>query len=620
MRAPNMIRLFLLTMAVAAAVLASTWGLRDTTRPAAAQVEPVEIFQQMIDALNRGDVDGATETFADEAALGGILLCMPVECVGKDAIRNLMDYLVAANFRFTITSSDVSGDTATGTVEVDGDHTRAAAGGPLPGSFSLEVTGDKIEDLRFAWDTADPPVAAYGASTLGNSVTVPLGPGRDSDQSPGTALLTGFGDWTSVEVTITPGPVGVPQPIHIHEGTCADLGAVAFPLQDIAGGKSGTVVDVPFSDLRTGNFAINVQKSQDETEVYVACGDIPAPAAPVVIEEGKVIVLEEGLVPVDSGFADANGARLWYEVYGEGEPLLLVPGLAGNHLGWGLQVPVYAREFKVVIFDYRGAGQSSFPEGVDLSWPLLADDLAALLDALGVDAAHVYGMSAGGNIAQELALRHPGKLRSLILGAAMPGGPHAVWPDQEASDLFNQATRGIRTRAFLELEFSPAYLDEPGPEFIKQAQLLTADYPATPLDVKAAHFAASLGHDTYDRLPGITAPTLVIHGADDRIPPAENARILAERIPGAELVLLEGARHAFLVEKRAETDAAVLDFLRRHSWEAPAPAAELPAAGSGGLLTEDRGSTAVWWYALMAVGTLLVAGGLAAFARTRSRR
>jgi pimeloyl-ACP methyl ester carboxylesterase len=299
-----------------------------------------------------------------------------------------------------------------------------------------------------------------------------------------------------------------------------------------------------------------------------ACGGGETPA-PGFTPVATFVPLEEGLMPLEAGFADANGARLYYEVYGKGEPLLLIPGTGVSHLRWTLQAPVYAREFRVIVYDPRGTGQSSFPEGVDLSTALLADDAAALLDALGVDSAHVYGISQGGMVAQEMALWHPEKTRSLILGAATPGGPHAVPAEGWAiAALVAVATQGAAApqdsqQQFLEAVFSPGYLAEHRAEAI--AALSFSNYPQTPSECMIAHMRASASHDTYDRLPGITAPTLVIDGADDPLVPAENSRILAERIPGAQLILLEGARHLYIIEKQVETDAAVLDFLRRHS-------------------------------------------------------
>jgi len=297
-------------------------------------------------------------------------------------------------------------------------------------------------------------------------------------------------------------------------------------------------------------------------------GETPAPATP----QASAVPLAEGLTPAQSGFADANGARLYYEVYGEGEPLLLIMGLGANHLSWTPQVPVYAREFQVIVFDNRGTGQSDFSEGVDYTIPLLADDAAALLDFLGIDAAHVYGVSVGGMIAQEMALRHPERVRSLILGATSPGGTHAAAPDPQAlQGLLDQgaAVDRVVNPALLDVLFSPAYLAEQGSELLEKFQRL-ADYPATSPEAYAAQLRAVARHDTYDRLPDIAAPTLVLHGTDDPLLPVGNAHILAERIPGAKLVLFEGARHAYLLEKQAEADAAVLDFLRAHAQEAAA--------------------------------------------------
>jgi hypothetical protein len=180
------------------------------------------------------------------------------------------------------------------------------------------------------------------------------------------------------------------------------------------------------------------------------------------------------------------------------------------------------------------------------------------------------------------------------------------------------AKQGIEAPNFLETELSPGYLAEHRSEALEYFERVTGG-PPTPLQVTMAQVQATAGYDTYDRLPSITAPTLVLNGADDPLIPAENARILAERIPGAELILVEGARHDYKVEKRAEIDPAVLDFLGRHSGQAPVPAA-LPATGSGGLLSQESTSLPTWWYALAAGGTLLIMGGLAGQWRARRRR
>ena len=318
------------------ALLMGVGGLRDTARPAAARTDPAALFRQYAAALNAGDIDGVLETFADNAAVGGVPGCLPVDCIGKDAIRNVMEFYVAENLAVTITSLKASGNTATGSIEPASDFIRATGSQRIVGSISVEVTDEKISGYHFAADFSDPQTANFVAYSGANSVTVELGPGRDADQSPGTAVLTRFGDRTTVLITTTPGPVGVPQPVHIHQGSCADLGAVAFSLQDIGGGKSAMGLDVLLGDLRTGNYAIAVQKSKDEPDVYVACGDIPAAAPKAPIVEPAPAVAEVPAVvpapPTGSGGLLAEGASsvaAWWYALVAGDGLLVMVGLAG---------------------------------------------------------------------------------------------------------------------------------------------------------------------------------------------------------------------------------------------------------------------------------------------------
>jgi len=125
-------------------------------------------------------------------------------------------------------------------------------------------------------------------------------------------------------------------------------------------------------------------------------------------------------------FTRVNGVTLYYEVHGKGDPLLLIMGLGANATGWSSQVPSFSREYQVIAFDNRGAGRSDKPNE-PYSMDQMADDAHALLDELGVGPAHVFGMSLGGMIAQELMLRHPRHVRSLILGGTMAGGPTALF-------------------------------------------------------------------------------------------------------------------------------------------------------------------------------------------------
>ena len=118
--------------------------------------------------------------------------------------------------------------------------------------------------------------------------------------------------------------------------------------------------------------------------------------------------------------AKINGINIYYEVHGAGDPLLLIMGLGANATAWEAQIPALNREYKVIAFDNRGSGRSDKPT-VMYSMRQMADDAVLLLDQLGVAAAHVFGMSMGGMIAQELTLQHPARVKSLVLGATMAG-------------------------------------------------------------------------------------------------------------------------------------------------------------------------------------------------------
>jgi ketosteroid isomerase-like protein len=320
------------------ALLAGAWGLRDATRPAAAQADPSELYHQFVAAFNSGDGDGAVETFADDAVVGGMPGCAPVDCVGRDAIRNMVEFYVADHIRITITSSEVSGNTATGSVELEEDLLRAGGVQRFLGLISVEITNGKIKEYRFTPDSSDPQTAGTLAYMEASSVTVNLGPGRDADQSPGTAvLLAAIGDGTAVYITIPPGPAGVLQPVHVHEGTCANLGAVAFSLQDVGGGKSLTVIDAPIGDLQTGNYAVAVQKSEGEPDVFVACGDIPA-SAPAAAEEAPVVAPAPAAAPPagSGGFLPEEGGNIepwWCALLGAGGALLVIAGMAARRRG-----------------------------------------------------------------------------------------------------------------------------------------------------------------------------------------------------------------------------------------------------------------------------------------------
>lgn len=270
--------------------------------------------------------------------------------------------------------------------------------------------------------------------------------------------------------------------------------------------------------------------------------------------------------------AQINGIEIYYEDQGnaDGEPVLLIMGLGSNALAWAPQVSALAPAYRVISFDNRGAGRTAQPEG-PYAMAQMAADAAGVLDHLDVTTAHIVGASMGGMIAQEFALQYPQRVRTLTLLCTSPGGPHSAGYDtmkERSADVFATddmaaAMTPERMKEMMLELFSPQYLENPGPEF---AQLLgsSMQYPPTAAGMRG-QMSAILAHDTYDRLPQIAAPTLVMAGDADPMVDPGNARILAERIPGAELRMFRGLRHAFTAEKPGEVNAALLAFLARHA-------------------------------------------------------
>jgi pimeloyl-ACP methyl ester carboxylesterase len=258
-----------------------------------------------------------------------------------------------------------------------------------------------------------------------------------------------------------------------------------------------------------------------------------------------------------------NGVEMHYDLQGTGEPLVLIHGAQGDRSMFSGLVPVFAKQFQVLTFDQRGSGQSEKPD-MDYSIALLADDTAALMDQVGFTSAHIIGVSMGGMIAQELVLRHPQKVRSLVLGCTTPGGPKAVRLGGEAlTNAYSTTPMSAeeRGKALAEAAFTKGYIEQ-HPEIIPAMIEARRQRPIDPVAL-GHRMKAAYAHNTYDRLPQIACPTLVITGKDDALISWENSRILAERIPGAQLVLLEPAGHVFWTEQPEQSLAAILTFLAR---------------------------------------------------------
>src|SRR6516164_7140179 len=215
--------------------------------------------------------------------------------------------------------------------------------------------------------------------------------------------------------------------------------------------------------------------------------------------------------------ARIDGIELAYELRGSGSPLVMIHGAQGDQTMFNDLASRFAEHFRVLTFDQRGSGLSEKPHTA-YTIALLADESAALMDNVGFSAAHVIGVSMGGTVAQELALRHPAKIRSLILGCTTAGGSKAI---RIGGNAFAAAysTRAMpaeeRGRALAEAAFTKGYIEH-HPEIISAMIEARRQRPLDPVALKG-RMNAVLTHDAYERLPQITCPTLVITGKDDAL-------------------------------------------------------------------------------------------------------
>jgi pimeloyl-ACP methyl ester carboxylesterase len=224
-------------------------------------------------------------------------------------------------------------------------------------------------------------------------------------------------------------------------------------------------------------------------------------------------------------------------------------------------VPAFSERYRVIAFDNRGAGRSEKPMGA-YSIRQMADDAAALMDALEVPASHVFGMSLGGMIAQEYVLRHPQRVQALILGGTTAGGPKAVRPGPDVIGHF-ATVASLPIPQAIERGMSLLYSDEflaANKDWLLKRALEMAPLMA-PVHGLRGQAMAAISHNTHDRLNSISARTLVVSGTADRIVPHSNSVLIAEGVPGAQLVQFEGAGHGFLVERADEVNEAMLGFL-----------------------------------------------------------
>lgn len=251
----------------------------------------------------------------------------------------------------------------------------------------------------------------------------------------------------------------------------------------------------------------------------------------------------------------------------DGIPLLLLQGQANSHVWWHTVRPLLVEHFLTITFDYRGTGataalQAESGREDESTWSTrsFAADAAAVLAALGVRDALVYGTSMGGRIAQELAIARPELVRRLVLACTTPGGRLARERSREVRLALADSDRHTRFRALVDVFYTPAWTATHG-GYDRVPTHLFGDPGISRRDANR-HLRMSAAHDASDRLQFIETPTLVLHGTDDVFAPVSNATVLAEHIVGSQLRIYPGGRHGFFDEFATAVTAEVASYLR----------------------------------------------------------
>jgi pimeloyl-ACP methyl ester carboxylesterase len=259
-----------------------------------------------------------------------------------------------------------------------------------------------------------------------------------------------------------------------------------------------------------------------------------------------------------------DGATINYEVQGDGDPLLLIPYLSADHACYAFQLPAYTEHFSCIAIDLPGSGESDKPPG-PYSTEGYADQVAAFLSAIGIERAHVAGVSLGAAVGMHLAARHPDRVRSLSL--------HSAWDTSDlylisVVELWRTLASALPTVADVVIQgifpliFTPEmYVTRP--EFVDTLADFVRSRPAQPLDAFLAQTEAVIAHDAGPALGDIGTPTLITIGANDLICSPRYAERLKCRIGGSELVVFEHLSHAALHEDPETFNRATLDFLLR---------------------------------------------------------
>jgi pimeloyl-ACP methyl ester carboxylesterase len=270
-----------------------------------------------------------------------------------------------------------------------------------------------------------------------------------------------------------------------------------------------------------------------------------------------------------------NDINIAYTERGKGEALVLIMGLGANKESWFMNMPVLSKHYRVIAFDSRGVGATD-RSGEAYTMGRMAEDTVGLLDVLGIDKAHIVGVSLGSMIAQEIAIKFPQRVGKLILAATTPG-----MSDAANKDMWDKKTAKMRMNTGLGEDFNERIINDPGSLDVVKIMVRITAYAFNrivfkiPMVLGARYYFNKVGpggvldqlravskHNTIDRLDQIKAPTLVMAGTEDKIVPTEFSRIVAQHIPGAKFLDLERGSHSFFMERSKRFNKEVIEFLK----------------------------------------------------------
>ena len=267
--------------------------------------------------------------------------------------------------------------------------------------------------------------------------------------------------------------------------------------------------------------------------------------------------------------AIVDGINIEYRVEGQGEPLVMIMGLGSTRSGWLFQTPVFKKHYRVVTFDNRGVGKSDKPIG-PYSIKMMADDTVGLMNHLGIEKAHILGVSMGGMIAQELATNHPQRVSKLVLACTFARS-------DDDSGISSELFQALRHPGYDERRSDSDISSIPSRKvadalfglIFNKRLYRTIFIPLMKLVVRLeetrgimGQAEAVLGHNTADRLHLVNAPTLVLAGSKDRVIKPSSSELIAKLIPDARLVKVDDGSHAFFIEMRNIFNREVLKFLK----------------------------------------------------------